>query len=207
MAERLIDGHRGERYGEVLGVFAKGNEFYADVYGTQLLNNCPQELWDTLEAGAVAEQLGALLVKLNGPRHWVLDGLGAKRAPVDPIMASFNGLEMRRIATVDLGTQPMQIPYTERYVDRGAIFFFDAGKPVYELVDPQGKAYVLQAYCISVDPQMSEETLLTLGDRLQMPEGWTYRVRILEEELVIDTTDHVATVLQDEFENSYTLPY
>jgi hypothetical protein len=101
----------------------------------------------------------------------------------------------------------MQIPYTERYVDRGAIFFFDAGKPVYELVDPEGKAYVLQAYCISVDPHMSEETLLTLGDRLQMPEGWTYRVRILEEELVIDTTDHVATVLQDEFENSYTLPY
>jgi hypothetical protein len=40
-----------------------------------------------------------------------------------------------------------------------------------------------------------------------MPEGWSYRVRVLEEELVIDTTASLATVLQDEFENSYTLPY
>jgi hypothetical protein len=207
MAERLIDGHRGTRYGEVLAVFARDNEFFADVYGTQLLNDCPADLWDTLDAGTVAAQLGALFVKLNGPRHWVLDGLGAKRAPVEPVMASFNGLEMRRIATVDLGTQPMQIPYTERHVDRGAIFFFDAGKPVYELVDPTGKAYVLQAYCISVDEEMSEATLPTLGERLQLPEGWSYRVRVLENELVIDTTDHVATVLQDEFENSYTLPF
>jgi hypothetical protein len=28
----------------------------------------------------------------------------------------------------------------------------------------------------------------------------------LSEELVVDTTAHLATVLQDEFENSYTLP-
>jgi hypothetical protein len=39
-----------------------------------------------------------------------------------------------------------------------------------------------------------------------MPEGWTYRVRTLEEELVVDTTRTIATVLQDEFEHSYTLP-
>jgi hypothetical protein len=40
-----------------------------------------------------------------------------------------------------------------------------------------------------------------------MPDGWTYRTRILDEELVIDTTVGVAVVLQDEFENSYTLPH
>jgi hypothetical protein len=30
---------------------------------------------------------------------------------------------------------------------------------------------------------------------------------VLETELVVDTTQSLATVLQDEFENSYTLPY
>jgi hypothetical protein len=75
-----------------------------------------------------------------------------------------------------------------RYVDRGATFYFDAGKAVYELVDPQGTAYVMQALCIGVDPTMSEASLLTLGERLHMPDGWTYRTRILHEELVIDTT-------------------
>lgn len=207
MAERLIDGQRGQRYGEVLAVYAKDDEFFAEVFGTQLLNDCPAELWDTLEVPALMEQLGALFVKLNGPRHWVLDGFGSKRAPVDPVMASFNGLEMRRIAILELGKVPMQIPYIDRKVDRGAIFFFDAGKPVFELVNPEGLAYVLQAYCVSVDPTISEDNLGDLGAKLNLPEGWIYRTRILEEELVIDTSDTLATVLQDELENSYTLPF
>ncbi len=207
MAERLIDGQRGQRYGEVLAVYAKDDEFFAEVFGTQLLNDCPAELWDTLEVPALMEQLGALFVKLNGPRHWVLDGFGSKRAPVDPVMASFNGLEMRRIAILELGKMPMQIPYIDRKVDRGAIFFFDAGKPVFELVNPEGLAYVLQAYCVSVDPTINEDNLGDLGAKLNLPEGWTYRTRILEEELVIDTSDTLATVLQDELENSYTLPF
>jgi hypothetical protein len=54
---------------------------------------------------------------------------------------------------------------------------------------------------------MSVESLDTLGERLAMPEGWSYRSRVLTEDLIIDTTGSPATVLQDEFENSYTLPY
>jgi hypothetical protein len=92
-------------------------------------------------------------------------------------------------------------------VNRRVIFFFDAGQTVHELVDPEGVAYVMQAYCIGVDPTMSAESLDTLGERLSMPEGWSYRSRVLTEDLVVDTTTTVATVLQDEFENSYTLPY
>ena len=65
----------------------------------------------------------------------------------------------------------------------------------------------MQAYCIGVDPTMSRDSLDTLGERLSMPEGWSYRSRVLTEDLVVDTTTTVATVLQDEFENSYTLPY
>ena len=46
---------------------------------------------------------------------------------------------------------------------------------------------------------------MTLGNRLALPEGWTYRTRILDEELVVDTFDHLASVVQDEFENTYSL--
>jgi hypothetical protein len=204
--ERLISDMRGVRYGEVLTVFAEGNEFRADVYGTQMLNDCPQELWDTLDADAIAKEMGALVAKLNGPRHWMLDGLGTKVAVVEPVFHEFNGLQMRRIATVDLGVNPMVQPYVERYVNRGAVFFFDAGKPVYELVNPDGLAYVMQAYCIGVDPTITQDALPALGDRLALPPGWTYRERILDEELIVDTTATIATVLQDELENTYTLP-
>ena len=205
-ATRLISDMRGVRYGEVLAVYLRDTGLEAEVFGTQMLNDCPQELWETLDAPTIAAEMGALLVKLNGPRHWMLDGLGQKVAVVDPVMRDFNGLTMRRIATVALGDNPAVQPYVERHVNRGAVFFFDAGKPVYELVNPDGLAYVLQAYCVGVDPTLTEASLDGLGDRLALPDGWSYRRRVLDEELVVDTSATIATVLQDELENTYTLP-
>ncbi|MGA0863179.1 MAG: hypothetical protein ACO3RB_04730 [Ilumatobacteraceae bacterium] len=204
---RLIDDMRGVRYGEVLAVYTRDGGLQAEVYGTQMLNDCPAESWDTLVADDIAKDLGAVAVKLNGPRYWVLDGLGTKVAPVEPVLREFNGLLMRRIATVDLGQIPGGVPYSVRHVDRGAQFFWDAGKPIYELVDPDGTAYVMQALCIGVDPKMNDDGYLeSLGSRLALPTGWTYRVRIADTEIISDTTGKVAAVLQDEFENSYTLP-
>lgn len=204
---RLVDDQRGVRYGEVLAVYQRDDGFEAEVYGTQLLNDCPPELWETLDAQAIAEDLGAAFVKLNGPRHWMLDGLGTKVAVVEPVLRDFNGLMTRRIAVVELGDDPIPAPYTRRHVDRGAVFFFDAGKPVHELVDPDGAAYVMQAYCVGVDPTLSQDDLPALGERLDLPAGWAYRTRVLDEELVVDTSATVATVLQDELENTYTLPH
>ncbi len=204
---RLIDGMRGVRYGEVLPIYLRDDGFHAEVYGTQMLNDCPQELWEKLDADAIAKEMGAVFVKLNGPRQWVLDGLGTKVAPVEPVLREFGGIMFRRIATLHLGDKPGGGAYHENKVNRGAVFYWDAGKPVFELVSPAGKAYVMQALCKGVDPSMSEESLATLGDRLAVPAGWSYRMRVLTEELVVDTTSTIATVLQDEFENSYTLPY
>jgi hypothetical protein len=203
---RLVTGHRGSRYGEVLAVFAEGDRFSAHVYGTQLLNDCPQELWESLDGPSIARELGALMVKLNGPRYWMIDGLGSKGQPIEPVLHDFNGILMGRIAVVDLGTNPAQVPYTVRHVDRKAIFFFDEGSTVHELVDPDGLTYVMQAYCVGVDPALTESGLAGLGERLDLPMGWTFQTRILDEELIVDTSETVATVLQDELENTYTLP-
>jgi hypothetical protein len=205
--QRLIDHMRGVRYGEVLAMFLRDTGLEAEVYGTQMLNDCPQELWETLDADAIAKDMGAVFVKLNGPRYWLLDGLGSKVAVVDPVFRDFNGIQMRRIATIPLGADFAAGAYVVRNVNRGAVFFFDAGKTVYELVDPDGRAFVMQARCVGVDSNMSEASLVNLGERLALPEGWSYRTRVLDSELVIDTSATLATVVQDEFENTYTLPY
>ena len=205
--QRLIDHMRGVRYGEVLAMFLRDTGLEAEVYGTQMLNDCPQELWETLDADAIAKDMGAVFVKLNGPRYWLLDGMGSKVAVVDPVFRDFNGIQMRRIATIPLGADFAAGAYVVRNVNRGAVFFWDAGKTVYELVDPEGRALVMQARCVGVDPNMTEESLATLGERLALPEGWSYRTRVLDAELVVDTSATLATVVQDEFENTYTLPY
>ena len=64
-----------------------------------------------------------------------------KVAVVEPADRDFDGLRtMRRIPTVDLECTPGPMPYAEPHVNRGPVFFFDAGKPVYEPVNPDGVA-------------------------------------------------------------------
>ena len=100
VAERLIDNMRGVRYGEVLPIFLREDGLHAEVYGTQMLNDCPQHLWEKLDAAAIAKEMDAVFVKLNGPRYWVLDGFGLKVAPVEPVFREFGGIMFRRIATL-----------------------------------------------------------------------------------------------------------
>ena len=114
---------------------------------------------------------------------------------------------MRRIAVLALGTNPVQVPYTVRKVDRRVSMYFDAGSAVYELIDPDGRPYVMQAYCTGVDATLDENSLARLGERLALPTDWSFRSRVLQEELIVDTSHSVATVLQDELENTYTLPF
>ena len=54
---------------------------------------------------------------------------------------------------------------------------------VFELIDPDGHIYVLQAH----DAQFPIESLAKLGEQMkQLPKGWQYRTRALTEDLVLD---------------------
>ena len=56
-------------------------------------------------------------------------------------------------------------------------------KSVFELMDPDGHIYVLQAH----DAQFPIESLAKLGEQMkQLPKGWQYRTRALTEDLVLD---------------------
>jgi hypothetical protein len=200
---RVVTGTRLGRYGEVLLAFAD-HGLRLEVYNSYLLNECPQELWDGLSIDQIAEETGAVRVVLNGPRYWMMDGIG-KVDNVEPLIREFGGISMRRAATIALDAPLDRAPYRDVSVNRGSIWFFDAGKPVYELVDPDGRTFVLQAFCTGVDKSLRVEDLAGLGERLDLPSGWEFRTRLLEDELRIDTTGRLATVVQDELENTYSL--
>ena len=40
------------------------------------------------------------------------------------------------------------------------------------MVNPDGKTYVTQTLCIGIYPTMTEDSLVMLGDRRKMPNGW-----------------------------------
>jgi haloalkane dehalogenase len=201
----LREQMHGARYGEVLLVTGRLNRIEATVYNTVGLNECPDDLWQDLDTEAIKKAYRARAVILNGPRYFLMD----KISIADPgqEIFDFGGLQMRRLATVPLKLTSVlgglrRQPYSEQPVRRTTVYIWDKGREVYELIAPDGTSYVMQSYSLQVDPTLTEAALPTLGDRLQLPEGWRYRARRLEEEWALQV-DGEARVAQDELENSY----
>jgi len=202
-SQRLLSNTRGMRYGEIFLAFLE-DEPRIEVYNTFTLNECPDDLWRDLDPSSLAAATGASLAVLNGPRYWMMDGIG-KVTNVEPTLRNFGGIDMRCIATLEIEGEMRHDYYTVRHVNRGAAWYFDAGSEVHELTTPDARTFVMQAYCVGVDPALTQENLRELGGRLQLPDGWRFTSRLLDQELVVDTTQHAATVLQDELQNTYTL--
>ncbi len=56
---------------------------------------------------------------------------------------------------------------------------------MYELLAPDGSTYVMQSYSQIIDPNLSIGQLKSLGDRLNLPQGWSYRSRVLKKDLFL----------------------
>jgi len=196
-------GMHGDRYCEILLVHPGTGGLVADVYNTYTLNDCPAAQWDALDMKAVAQQEQVPIALRNGPRHWLMDRVD--KEPVgDATHADFGGIEMVRLATVALGSVVNPAPYTVHEVDRRTVFTFGRGRRVYELVAADGTTYVMQTWSQQIDPTLTQADLARLGDRLQLPDGWTFRTRRLRSPLRVVTTAAPAHVLQDDLMNSYS---
>jgi hypothetical protein len=193
----------GKRYGEVLLVISGEAGPQATVYNSFPLNDCPAELWSKLDPQAIAAENGAAAALLNGPRYWLMNSI-EKEQQGPQIKKSFGGIEMIQQATVLLSSMN-PAPYSVNTVTRHTVFVFNAGEEVYELQDPQGHHWVMQTWSQVVDPNLSRADLPKLGDRLKLPDGWSYQPRVLSEELRIDTISRSAQVTQDDLTNSYSL--
>ena len=135
-----LENARNKRYGEIFVIKQSGVE----VYNTTGLNDCPAELWDTLDLEAIKKEHGALSVQKNGPHFWMMDWQELQMGD----KASFGGLEARWAARAPLsavqkgaaGAEPYKV-YTPAKTQK---MVYSKGKPVYELVDPEGNAYVFK---------------------------------------------------------------
>lgn len=200
-------GMYGDRYCEYLVVKGALPNLTGDIWNTYGLNACPDKLWKASDAGVLAADLGALAVRLNGPRYWLMERSSVTLAAGFGEVRSFHGLRMRRIVTLQVplvNGVPGQLPYAETTVNRRNTFTFGRDHSVYELVAPGGKVYVMQSYAQIVDPRLTLARLPSLGRRLKLPQGWRYRVRKLRKDLAVTAAGR-ATVVQDELSNTYQL--
>jgi hypothetical protein len=194
-----VDMHDA-RYCEILELKGSIPDAKVLVWNTLGLNDCPAGWWESLDAGQIAAEEGDAIVVLNGPRHFLMDSAKARTGKV----RSFHGERLRRVATlpVDEISDLDQSPYHERTVNRVNTWHWKAGRRIFELRAPNGYDYVMQSYSQIVDPGLKLADLRSLGSRLDLPQGWSYRVKRLERPLTLRAKGS-ATILQDELKNTY----
>ena len=199
---------RGKPHAEVV-IIKRDSEGLGAVgicYNTlSLPDRLSDEQFRALDADALKAEFGGDGIWLNGPRRAQMDEASAEVLD-DGRVTSVGGIPMQIVAKVRIpdvrmfaGRRPA---YTETEVERSTTWVFHAGEPVHELIAPSGGVYAMQSASLIRDPNLTEQ-LPNLGERLQMPDGWTYRVRTPDQDLVVQARDGVAHVVLDEFENNY----
>ena len=112
---------------------------------------------------------------------------------------------MRRVATLRL-PKLSQSDFEPFVIERRTEWVYNKGRVIRELVSPDGKRYVLQAYTQNVDTDLDEASLNSIGSNPQagIPEGWTFRYRKLKHQLVLKANG-TATILRDGLRSVYQL--
>lgn len=212
-SESVASNLRNVRYCEVLPVtIDKGTHTQTMwVYNTLCLNDCPSNEWDALTNEEVvkeykAENPDTVAAKLNGPRYWVMDRLEGAGVSTTGQEFTFGGIAMALRAQLHSRIKEAIVedrPWVPHQVDRETKYTYKAGELVYELTSPEGAVYIMQSYSQQKDPSLTIDQLATLGPRLTFPTpDWSYSAYPLEQDYEL-VTDGVATVIQDNFLNTY----
>ena len=203
--EKSISNLRNQRYCEVLIGKRDWLKLEVRVFNTQGLNLCPEAQWRALTKESIVKEYDASIAILNGPRYWMMDEIQAAGNTVNDVKETFGGIEMNLRATVKLSLLKQLMGsknYTANEVARTTNFVYRAGSTVYELSSPAGDVYVMQSYSQIVNPALNIKDLPGLSEQLKLPAGWTYRSRVLDQDLSL-VANGIAYVLQDNLSNSY----
>lgn len=197
----VIENTRGKLYFEIFTAYRIFREIKAGIYNTTKRIPVPIEDWENLDTDKIKKELGAAAIIKNGPRFWMMDELhGYYRGE----SREFSGYTYDLVATLSRRSSDInkRENYTEQIIDRYTDFIFLKGRKIYELITDKEVVYTMQAASQEVIKEMKPEDLDSLSEKLKLPEGWTFRVRTLADDVIFKIRGE-AHVIQDEFRNTY----
>lgn len=199
-----IRGLYNSRYCEIFGVNAPDDEgiYELEVFNTVGLNRCPDQQWEAMDLPGVAAENGWFVAARNGPRFWVMDRIRGAKPPASVLLGD---LRMRKVAVLRLPALA-QTDFQPFVIERRTQWIYNKGRYIRELISPNGRRYVMQAYTRNVDADLDEASLNRIGSNplAAIPEGWTFRYRKLKRQLVL-TANGKATILRDGLRSVYQL--
>jgi hypothetical protein len=193
-----------QRYCEVLLVKINPPDISLEAYNTIGCNSCPEEDWIALNTDSLKEEYSSPYARLNGPRYWVLDSISSQTI-TNSCDFVFGNLATSLVATIPISINDLNInlAYQSVTVERVTVWYYFKGKLAYILEDPSGRCHIMQSYSQKVDINLQLEELESLGNRLNLPSGWSYKSVVLENDLFLESRNGLAEIVTDDLENTY----
>lgn len=179
------------------------------VYNTSGTVPCTPGKLDSIDAKALAKKVGADAVIKNPTRWWLMDGMWLYGAGET---YDFDGVKATWMAALKLDAGQMKeggkpfATYKPTVVARNSKMLWKKGSQVYLLRDPDGKAWIMQAYTNLVEKTLTAADLPQLGSKLKLPPGWKYEVKTLDKDFTYippASTGHLTHAVSDDLQNVY----
>jgi hypothetical protein len=209
---KQLSNLRGIRYVEVFLIAPFDGTLKAAIYNTTTFSDAwsacsahSVEALTRLKVEAIKHQFDVHGVSINGPRQWTLDWIDAPFGT----LRDGNGLKAAWVAmTPDpetISLHDMAGPYHPMTVERKTEFGFRKGRPVFILDDPNGNSWVMKSFSLLPDAAQTVASLDTLGEKLKLAPGWSFRVEVLDRDLILLPENGIARSVQDDLGNTYEL--
>jgi len=200
------DSMRGQRYCEVVLVKVSIPNVNVQVYNTFGINACPEEQWKTINIDELQKTFRVNTVVANGPRYYLMDKMSIIDG--DTTVTNFDSLQARfwfkmRLSIGAALSMKKNLPYKERPFKLASAKLYNKGNIVYEIASPE-HTYVMESYSTELDSTLTQDSLATLGTRLKLPDGWSYKVITLDNDMQLITDAAKESYgIEDELANRY----
>jgi hypothetical protein len=204
--QAYVEKARGYGQGEIFLMRNASDHLDALVYNTTGLNECPPDKFDAIDVDALAKETGSDAVWKNPRRHWMMDhltiALVGEPRDFQGLMFNFVArMQMPANFTPEAGGQAA-LRYRPSQINRVSKYEFLAGNPVFLMRSPEGVTWVMQTYTNHMASDLTEADLPELGQRLDLAEGWRFKAKTLDRDLILDTNG-LAHIVADDLENMY----
>ena len=169
-------------------------------------DTAPQALVEGLDFEKMKQEYGVLGASLNGPKIWLPDWSEADVG----VERDFNGIRAAWVAQLNLGDKTgvgagTTTPYAPMTIARKSAVGWNKGTTVILLDDADGNTWIMKGFQLGLEPQYTyEEFEASAASKFKaLPDGWTVRVKTLEQDLIEKPEGGVATIMGDEFFNIY----
>lgn len=204
------------RYCEIFVVGGNGltDNLLANVYNTSLVpgfdskvtrDSAPPAFVESLNLEAVKKQFHALGSALNGPKQWMLDWVEIPLGTARDI----NGKEIPWCAELHITKSALKtmgkVGYQPTTIARKSAFGYNKGSTVFLIDDSDGNTWVMKGFELGLHPRWTFEEFSKDPASLykQLPPGWKYRNKVLDQDLIMVPKTGIATIMPDEFFNVY----